>query len=134
MISLTVRVQNLEELRANFRKAPALTLQHLSQATKAAIFEVEKQAVDRNFRFRTPRAMRTGYLALSFAYGRYFAPGGLRGAIGPTAHYAPYVYWGTRRGIRPNYFMDRIAEAAEPAVNKHFEKAVATVVRELADV
>ncbi|MCR2833480.1 hypothetical protein [Parerythrobacter lacustris] len=133
MINVSVQVQNLDTLRANFRRAPATTLKYLAAATKASIFEVEKQAVDRNFQFKTPRAMRTGYLALSFGYGRQFANGGLRGTIGPTAHYSPYVYFGARGG-QPNPFMDRIAKKAEPEVNKHFETAVNKIVSELADV
>ena len=75
--------------------------------------------------------MRTGYLALSFAYGRQIAPSGLRAAIGPTAHYAPYVYYGTRHS-RANYYMDRIAAAASPAVSKHFEDAAGRIVAEIA--
>ena len=133
MISVSVSITNLDQLRANFRKAPATALRYLSAATKAAIFEIEKQAVDENFQFKTPRSMRTGYLALSFAYGRAFSNGGLRGAIGPTAHYSPYVYHGVRGG-RPNPFMDRIAKAAEPGVNKQFETAVDKIVSEIAKV
>lgn len=133
MITVSVRIENLDALRSNVAKAPANALRYLSDATKASIFEVEKQAIDRNFQFRTPRAMRTGYLALSFAYGRYFAPGGLSGAIGPTAAYAPYVYFGTRHS-RSNYFMDRIAKAAEPDVQKHFETAVEKLAESIAKV
>lgn len=134
MTTITVSVANLDKLRANFRKAPEITLRYLSQATRAAIFEVEKQAVDRNFRFKLPRSARTGYLALSFGYGRHIAPSGLRATIGPTAHYAPYVHEGTSRGIAPNPFMERIADAAEPAVNQHFNKATELIVRDLATV
>lgn len=134
MISLTVSISNLDALRENFAKAPGTALKYLSQATKAAIFEVEKQAVDRNFQFKTPRAMRTGYLSLSFGFGRMIAPNGLRASIGPTANYAPFVYFGTRRGIAANPYMDRIARAAEPAVNEHFEKAVDSIVAEIARV
>lgn len=134
MISLTVSISNLDALRDNFSKAPGIALKYLSQATKAAIFEVEKQAVDRNFQFKTPRALRTGYLSLSFSFGRMISPSGLRASIGPTANYAPFVYFGTERGIRPNPYMDRIARAAEPDVNKHFEKAVDTIVSEIARV
>jgi hypothetical protein len=131
MIQLSITITNLDQLRANFAKAPAVALRNIGKATKAAIFEVEKQAVDRNFQFRWPRAMRTGYLQLSFAFGRYIAPSGLYASIGPTAHYAPYVYFGTFRS-RPNLFMDRIARAAEADVNRHFEKAVDLTVAEIA--
>lgn len=131
MISVNVSIRNLDQLRDNFARAPQLALRYLSKATSAAIFEVEKQAVDRNFQFKTPRALRTGMLGLSFAYGRNIEPGGLRASIGPTVHYAPYVYLGTTTGIRPNPFMDRIARAAEPDINRHFEKAVDLLVTEI---
>lgn len=134
MIAVRIDIQNLDALRDNFAKAPALTLKYLAKATVASIFEVEKQAIDPNFRFKTPRSARTGFLAQSFAHGRKIDPSGLRGAIGPTMHYAKYVYFGTGRGIAPNPYMDRIAAAAEPAVNQHFEKAVDQVVTEIARV
>lgn len=134
MIEVTVRPRNVRELRHNFRRAPNLALKYLSRATKAGILEVEKQADDSNFQFKTPRAQRTGQLQRSFAHGRRFSADGLRGAIGPTVFYAPYVYFGTNRGLRPNRYMDRIAKAAEPAVNKHFEKAIDTFINEIARV
>lgn len=134
MIRMSIRVENLDKLRSNFSKAPTTTLRYLSRATTASIFEVEKQAVDRNFQFKTPRAFRTGYLSLSFGMGRSFSPNGLQGSIGPTANYAPYVYFGTKRGIQSNPYMDRIARAAEPSAIKHFEKAADLIVKALADV
>jgi hypothetical protein len=131
-VALTVRIEGLDRLRGAFQQAPALTLKYLAKATTAAIFEVEKQAVDANFQFKTPRSQRTGMLQQSFAFGRYFAPGGLRGSIGPTVRYAPYVYFGSRWGIRPNPYMDRIAKAAVPGVEKHFDQAVQIIVDKLA--
>lgn len=127
-MEVSIKVHNLDALRANFRKAPALTLKYLAKATSASLFEVEKQAIDRNFQFKTPRPRRTGQLQQSFSFGRHIDPSGLRGRIGPTVKYAPYVYFGTARGVQPNKYMDRIAKAAEPHVQKHFEKAVDIVV------
>lgn len=132
MIEMKIRVRNLDALRANFRKSPALTLKYIAKATAASIFEVEKQAIDRNFQFKTPRSQRTGMLAQSFSFGRYISPSGLQASIGPTVRYAPYVYFGTSRGLRPNKYMDRIARAARPHVEKHFEKATDTIVTKLA--
>ena len=133
-VAVNIRIENLPELRSNFARAPQLALKYLAKATQAAIFEVEKQAVDSNFQFKTPRAQRTGLLQQSFSHGRYFDQGGLRGSIGPTVRYAPYVYFGTSRGLRPNHYMDRIAEAAAPQIEKHFETAVDKFVSEIADV
>ncbi|MEP2746044.1 MAG: hypothetical protein ABJP87_04400 [Bauldia litoralis] len=134
MIAVNVRIQNLDALRSNFHRAPVTALRYLSKAVRASIFEIETHAVDSNFRFKTPRARRTGMLQQSFAFGRSFAQGGLYASIGPTVGYAPYVYFGTHRGIRPNPYMDRIASSAEPEVNRHFEKAVDLFVKDIADV
>lgn len=134
MIAVTVRIDNLAQLRANFQKAPTTTLRWLSKATAASIAEVEKEAVDRNLQFKWPRHMRTGMLQQSFSFGRFFAPGGLYASIGPTVSYAPYVYFGTRRGMVPNRYMDRIAGTAEPQIGKHFERAVDGITSELANI
>ena len=132
MIQMQIQIRNLDRLRANFNRAPSLALSYLAKATSAALFEIEKQAVDKNFQFRTPRARRSGLLAQSFAYGRYLSPGGMSGSIGPTVKYAPYVYYGTRRGMRPNKYMDRVADAATPGVNRQFENAIEKFVSKLA--
>lgn len=134
MIAVKVQISNLDALRRNFERASGLTLKYLSKATAASIFEVEKQAVDSNFQFKTPRARRTGLLQQSFSFGRYIGPGGLYGSIGPTVHYAPHVYFGTSRGIRPNRYMDRIAAAAEPHISSQFEAAVDKLLTDIADV
>lgn len=132
MISVNLQIENLDQLRSNFGKAPQLTLKYLSAAVKASIFAIEKQAIDRNFQFKTPRGRRTGWIERSFAFGRYIEP--LVGSIGPTATYAPYVYFGTRRGIKPNPFMDRVASASEKDINKFFNEAVDKLTDDLAKV
>lgn len=132
MVSMKLKIEGLDTLRENFRLSPFTTLKYLSRAVRASIFEVEKQAVDRNFQFKTPRGARTGWLEKSFSFGRYFSPNGLIGSIGPTAKYAPFVYFGTSRGISPNRYIDRIASAAEPEVEKYFNDAINQIVTELA--
>jgi len=131
MIEMQVEIDNLDQLRDNFRRSPAITLKYLARATKNSIFEVENQAVDRNFQFKTPRSRRTGFLQRSFDSGRYIAPSGLYAAIGPTVRYAPYVYFGIK-GRPGNKYMDRIARAAEPAAQKHFNDAADEIVKKLA--
>lgn len=130
MIEMTIKIENLDKLRDNFAKAPSIALKYLSQAVAASIFSIEKRATDANFQFKTPRGGRSGYLEQSFSFGRSIQ--GLRGSIGPTAGYAPYVYFGTRRGIQPNPYMDRIVSASEREVNTHFENAVNSFVSDLA--
>lgn len=132
MISISIKIENLDKLRSNVASAPALTLKVLAKAVKASIYEIEKNSVDRNFQFKTPRPLRTGDLQKSFAFGRYIAPNGLSASIGPTVLYAPYVYFGTSRGIAPNPFMDRIARESEGPINKYFDQAVDLVADHIA--
>lgn len=131
MITVTIDQSQIERLRANFDRAPQLALSYISKATIASLFEIEKQAIDKNFQFKTPRAQRTGLLAQSFAFGRYIEPGGLRASIGPTTKYAPYVYFGTRRGLQPNRYMDRIADAATPGINRQFDTAITKFIAKI---
>lgn len=133
MIGVQVKIEGLDALQANFKRAPNLTLKYLAQATKAALAEVDKQAVDSNMQFKTPRSLRTGHLVGRWGIERKFYNGGLAGETGPTVNYAPYVYFGTRRN-GPNKYMDRIARAAEPAINKHFQTAVDIIVEKTARI
>lgn len=133
MIAVQVQISGLEALRSNFEKAPSLTLKYLAEATLAAVAEVDRQAVDSNMQFKTPRSRRTGHLVARWGLNRRIENGGLRASTGPTVKYAPYVYYGAR-GRTPNKYMDRIAKAAEPAVNKHFQQAVDTVVKRTAKI
>lgn len=134
MVKVKVTIQNLDELRSNFERAPSLTLKYLARAVKASIIEVDKQAIDPNFRFKTPRSKRSGMLLTTWGQDKEFSRGGLTGQTGPTRDYAPYVYYGTSRGIKPNKYIDRIADAAEPKINKHFNDAADIIVEKLAAI
>lgn len=126
MIAVNIQIQGLDQLRANFQKAPSLTLKYLAQATKASIMEVEKNVTEGGImQFKTPRSQRTGHLVGRWGIGghRGFTRGGLSGFTGPSVKYAPYVYFGTKHS-GPNKYIDRIAEVATPAVEKHFQDAV----------
>jgi hypothetical protein len=126
MIEVNLDVQGLNKLEGMFRRAPEVVRTHLNNAIKASIFEVLRLADDSGdsgyFRFKTPRQFRTGLLSLSFRQGITFSD--LQASIGPRVNYAPIVH-------KNNPFMKRIAEAATPAMQKHFEQAVALIVKEL---
>jgi len=131
MITLSVKINNLDKLRANVIKAPNIALKYLGKATEASIFEIEKEAVDRNFQFKTPRAKRTGMLERSFKFGRYIHPSKLRASIGPTATAGRSHYYYPGKVYETNKYMDRIAKSAEDKINAHFEKAVELAVKEI---
>jgi hypothetical protein len=134
MITVNVQIRGLDALRANFDKAPGLTLKYLAAATRAALFAVDKQVNEGGImQFKTPRSRRTGQLVARFGLNKEYKNGGLSGSTGPTVHYAPYVYFGTKRS-GPNKYMDRIALAAEPEVHAIFQKAIDTVVEKTARI
>lgn len=130
---MTIHIEGLQELRDNFAKAPATTLKYLQWATQNAIGEVENEAVDRNFQFVTPRIDRSGLLQRSFDFGRWFSPDRLSASIGPTVNYAEDVYFG-KRGGRANFYMDRIANAAQGRVQSHFQDAVDKITDTIANI
>ena len=134
MADLDIRITGLAELRRNFRRAPQIGTKLFERALIASLFAIEKQANDGNFQFKTPRAQRTGYLGLSFKLPGARSTNGLVGRIGPTAEYAPYVYFGTSRGIQANPYMDRIAKASEPEVGKIIADAASQLASEIAKI
>ena len=129
MIAVQVQIRGLDALRRNFDRAPSLTLKYLADATKRSIHHIDAQVTEGGImQFKTPRSKRTGHLVARFGSHKEFINGGLAGFTGPSVHYAPYVYHGTR-GRRGNKYMDRIAKAAEPGINKIFNEAVAEIAR-----
>ena len=129
MSTVQVKVDGLQRIERLFTVAPLVTNKWLNKAISASILEVQKEAVDSNFQFKTPRAFRTGLLQQSFKFGLVKRDG--YASIGPTVRYAEAVHDGTSR-IRPNPFMLRIAKAAEPKIQKHFNKAGDNIEKEIA--
>jgi hypothetical protein len=122
MIDLNIEIKGINKLKDMYARRPDVVKQYMNKAIAASVFEIEKQAVDSNFQFNTPRALRTGYLQRSFKFGIIL--GDLQGAIGPTAEYAPMVH-------KRNQFMPRIARASQPYVEKHFNQALKLIIEDL---
>lgn len=124
----------MDKLKEQFAKSPQIVKARINDALKASIQEIQKRTDDSGdsglFQFKTPRALRTGYLARSFIFGITF--GDLYASIGPTANYAEYVYNGAR-GSTPNNFIDRIAKDAQSDIDKHFSNAGDLIVSDLAN-
>lgn len=120
---VTIEVVGLSRLQAQFQQAPSIVRNWLNKAIYASIFEIEKEAVDENFLFKTPRALRTGLLQRSFKFGIQFRD--LEGSIGPTVFYAQKVH-------NTNPFMQRITGKAKPHIERHFNDALSNIVRDMA--
>ena len=133
MQSIELKIDNLQELISGFRNYKNLSYPLFANAINATLAEVQKLAVDPIFQFKTPRARRTGFLSLSFAYGLNVARADdLEGSIGPTARYAIFVHEGTSR-IRPNPFMDRIASQVKPKADEYFQETADAIVDKIAE-
>ncbi len=121
---IEISITNLDKLQDSLKKYPVIAERWLQRAIEASIAEIQKNAT------RGVLPWRTGRLAQSFGEGiRY---GRLWGKIGPTVNYAIFVHEGTSRGIKPNRFMARIAEKANPAIQKHFNISLEKIVEEIA--
>ena len=128
MIEIDIDVYGLSKIEKIYRRAPEVIRRRLNNAIKMSVMEILKRTDDGGdsglFQFRTPRASRTGYIALSFRYGITISD--LEASIGPTARYAPRVH-------RNNPFMKRIAEAAKPDIEKHFADEVNKAILEVGE-
>lgn len=135
MPDVSIVIEGMDNLQRNLDQFPSITKKRINDALKASIFEIQKRTDDSGggglFQFKTPRALRTGYLARSFIFGIKYAD--WYASIGPTADYADFVYYGTRGGP-PNNYIDRIAQNAKPDIDKQFKDAGDLIVSDIAKI
>lgn len=124
MIDVNIELRGVDNIQAAFRRRPEVVKRYINRAIEASIFEIEKQAVDQNFQFKTPRAKRTGLLQRSFKFG--IVTRDFFGAIGPTVRYAARVH-------ENNPYMQRIATASQPFIQKHFDTALQYIAEDLSN-
>lgn len=123
MITMDIRVKGLDGLKKAFQKRPEIVKRYINDAISRSIFIIENQATDDNFQFKTPRPLRTGLLQRSFKFG--IQTRDFFGSIGPTVEYAPRVH-------ANNPFMERIARAAQPHIEREMNQAVEGITSEIA--
>lgn len=138
MPEVVVQIQNLDRLLGALRKYPAISRPQLAKGINASLLELQKNATDANFQFKTPRSRRTGMLQLSFKDGfDYATESKLEGSIGPTArsrggsYYPLFVHEGTRR-MSPNPFMERIADASRVKINGYITESLEKILAQVA--
>lgn len=122
MIALDIEVKGLKEIAENFARRPQVVKRYINDAISKSIFKLKEEAQDKNFQFKTPRSLRTGYLQRSFDFG--IVTKDFFGSIGPTAEYAPQVH-------RRNQFMDRIARASQQTIQRYFDQAAESITNEI---
>jgi hypothetical protein len=147
MSLVSVKIENLEELRRAFKESPQIAERWIQKALDASMIEL-----------RNARAgnvpIRTGGLIHSFK----LISGRLWARLWPDIPYAIYVHEGTRPhvilplrkralywpgaahpvrsvqhpGSKPNRFLERMGQSAQKKINKHFEVALQKISEEIA--
>lgn len=112
MANIDIKIENINEIRAAFRKAPLVMTQNLDRAIKRSLLSIQAISM-RN----TP--VRTGQLRASHT--TRFTP--LMGVLQPTAHYAIYVHDGTRF-MKARPFLANAVKTQNAEVQDNFKKAV----------
>ena len=122
MIAVDIQINGLDNIVKGFQRRPDVVKRYVNNAISKSIFKLKEEASDRNFQFKTPRAFRSGYLQRSFDFG--IVTRDFFGSIGPTAEYAPIVH-------KRNTFMERIARASQPTIERYFNEASEDITNEL---
>lgn len=120
MPTISVKIKNLPEIKAAFRKSPTLMARNLNDAIKKSIFAIQRESM-----LRTP--VDTGRLRASH-FTRFSS---LYGEVGPTAFYAIYVHEGTRY-MRGRPFLKNAVSSQEQRVQKLFVESVQKTLDEIA--
>ncbi len=114
-----VQITNIAQIRTAFALAPALMIRYLNEAIQKSIFLIEGQSM-----IRTP--VRTGRLRASHT--TQFSS--LKGSVGPTAFYAPFVHNGTRY-MKARPFLYGAVQQENPTVQKFFTDAVQKTLNDI---
>lgn len=119
MANIEVKITNLAEIKAAFRKAPGLMTKYLNQAIQRSIFSIERDS-----KINSP--VLTGFLRAS--HQSLFT--NLRGEVGPTASYAIFVHEGTRF-MRPRPFLLEAVKSNERKIQDEFKDAVQNTLNDI---
>lgn len=114
MATYGVKINGLKELIKAMNDAPSIVKPILQDAVVAsgAVFASKTLKGD-------PIPWRTGNLLMSFR----FMTEDLVAKWYPTAYYSVFVHDGTRRGIKGNPFMPKVADRSREKINSLFKDA-----------
>lgn len=133
MLDLQIKAPKADKFRKAFQKAPATTVRHLNRAVALGLGEVAKRQVDKNFKFKTPRKYRTGFLRNTFAKNTAEKMATvvrrktlLEAETRSTVHYADKV-------AKNNNYYKRILNLAKSDIKNHFEDVPKKIVKFIKD-
>lgn len=119
MPDIQIKITNLPQIKAAFKRAPLLMSKNLNLAIRKSVL-----SIGRDSRINTP--VLTGRLRAS--HRESFS--NLRGEVGPSTNYAIFVHEGTRY-MKARPFLRTAVEKNEGIVNRFFTKAVDDTLREI---
>lgn len=147
---LEIETPKLKELLFNFKRYSAISEKWIQKAIEASAAELHKAANRGNVPWRTGRLVQSFQVAI----GRLFAK------VWPTAKYARFVYFGTKKhvilprtkralywegarhpvksvmhpGQKENRFLERMIKVADSRIAKHFKDAGDNITKEIANI
>lgn len=147
---LEIETPNLKELLFNFKRYSAISEKWIQKAIEASAAELHKSANKQNVPWKTGRLVQSFQVAI----GRLFAK------VWPTAKYARFVYFGSKKheilprmkkalywegadhpvrrvmhpGTKENRFLERMIKSADPKIAKHFKSAGDNITKEIAKI
>lgn len=121
--SLSAQISGGDEIARALKKFPNIAEQEFKKAIDATSYHVEAKAV--------PKApIKTGTLRRSIKTSRAkISKGNVTGKVGTKVHYAPHQEFGTRRGIKPKYFMRDASKASESFLIAQFKEAIRRITK-----
>lgn len=121
MATVKIKIKNIDQIRAAFRRSPRIMTKNLRKAIEKALITIQRQSV-----LNAPR--RTGFLKASHEHRMLSS---LSGYIQPTADYAIFVHEGTRF-MRSRPFLRQAVAEKENETDKIFLDAVQDTLDEIA--
>ena len=120
-MGVTFKVEHADKIAEQFAKSPKITLKWLLKAQKATVGELSKNTTKATVPWDQGALAQTFEDKISRQGVSYF----------PTRLYAPFVYFGTSRGIKPTKYLDRILELSEKDIVKHYTVAMNEAAKEI---
>ncbi len=126
MAEYSVKIENLDEIRRAFRKAPELMVKHLNTAIEGSIFQVERTVTKKGY---SNEYYQNRTYSLTRNWVSMFETG--KGTLYSRMDYATYLHEGTSRGIKARPFLADSLKEDEKQIQENFKNAVQKVLDEI---
>lgn len=119
MPNISIKIKNLPQIQAAFRRAPYLMTKNLNIAIAQSIYSLKADS-QRNTPVDTGRLRASTYTQL----------GNLRGEVGTNVNYDVYVHWGTRY-MKGRPYLKMAVDSNERKIESFMQVAVQRTLNEI---